>query len=177
MVDVSPVRDILSKIRRVVTGDIILPEDHNYQTDAIAKLTDIVETISPPGGAAEIPIIFPFPYPAEGFVDWHDTVTAPFMPYEDVFFIMPFNVKLKKWFFVVTYNEHPGTTILSLLDNDNTFASVEIPAGSTGTYSIQLNDYLFQEGHKFTLLCHPTQQCRYTCYLFIESMWVLGVIV
>jgi hypothetical protein len=173
MVDVSPVRDILSKIRKVVAGDTIAPEDHNYQTDAIAKLTDIVETI----GAAEIPIIFPFPYPAAGLQDWFDAVTAPFMPYEDVFFIMPFNVKLKKWFFVVTYNEHIGTMILSLRDNDNTFASAEIPPGSTGTYSIPLNDYILQEGHKFTLLCHPTQAAENVRWLFIESMWVLGVIV
>jgi hypothetical protein len=177
MVDVSPVRDILSKIRRVVTGDIILPEDHNYQTDAIAKLTDIVETISPPGGAAEIPIIFPFPYPAEGLDDYFPEVTAPFLPYAPAFFIMPFSVKLKKWFFVITRNEHPAAWTLSLLDNDNTFASVVIPAGTTGTYSIPLNDYVLQEGHKFTLLSQPTVVSGHYCWLFIESMWALGVIV
>ena len=177
MVDVSPVRDILSKIRKVVSGDTITPEDHNYQTDAIAKLTDIVETISPQGGAAEIPIILPFPYPSEGLDDYFPEVTAPFMPYEPAFFIMPFNVKLKKWFFVITRNEHPATWTLSLLDNDNTFASVEIPAETTGTYSIPLNDYVLQEGHKFTLLSQPTQVSDHFCWLIIESMWVLGVIV
>jgi hypothetical protein len=177
VVDVSPVRDILSKIRRVIDGDFILPEDHNYQTDAIAKLTDIVETISPSGAAAEIPIILPFPYPAEGFDCTWTEVTAPFLPYEDVFFIMPFNVKLKKWFFVVTLNEHPASWTLSLLDNDNAFASVEIPAETKGTYSIPLDDYVLQEGHKFTLLSQPTIVPDHFCWLFIESMWVLGVIV
>jgi len=69
MVDVSSVRNILSRIRKVVTGDIILPEDHNLQTDAIAKLADIVETISP-GGAAEIPVVFPFPYTCKELVNY-----------------------------------------------------------------------------------------------------------
>lgn len=47
MVDVSRVRTILSRIRRVVSGDIILPDDHNLQTDAITELTNIVESITP----------------------------------------------------------------------------------------------------------------------------------
>jgi hypothetical protein len=48
VVDVSRVRNILSQIRRVVTGDVILPEDHNLQTDAIAELANVVEPVGPP---------------------------------------------------------------------------------------------------------------------------------
>ena len=43
MPDVSAVRSILERIRRVRTGDLIQPEDHNDQTDAIRALTDVVE--------------------------------------------------------------------------------------------------------------------------------------
>jgi hypothetical protein len=46
VVDVSTVRSILSRIRRVVSGDVILPEDHNLQTDAVTELTNVVESIS-----------------------------------------------------------------------------------------------------------------------------------
>jgi hypothetical protein len=182
MVDVKAVRDILSKIRKVVTGDIILPEDHNYLTDAIAKLTDIVETISP-GGAVEIPVLFPFPGPSyDGFSDGGDECSPPFIPfcmrYYPEMWRMPFSVKLKKWFFELTYNEHIGTSYLSLRDNDNTIVSVAIPAGHTGTYSIPLNDYLLQEGHTFVVCCHPTVRPEQGVnWLFADSMWVLGVIV
>jgi len=48
VVDVSRIRNILSRIRRVRTGDIVMPDDHNLQTDAIAELTDVVETLGPP---------------------------------------------------------------------------------------------------------------------------------
>jgi hypothetical protein len=183
MVDVKAVRDILSKIRKVVTGDIILPEDHNYQTDAIAKLTDIVETISP-GGAVEIPVIFPFPGPCyEGGRESLERYFPPFMPfrshrYYPELWIMPFSVKLKKWFFAVTYNEFEGTAYFKLLDNDNVIASVTIPPGYLGTYSIQLNDYLLQEGHTFVSLLYPTyREDGWRRELYTDSFWVLGVIV
>jgi hypothetical protein len=177
MVDVSSVRNILSRIRKVVTGDIILPEDHNLQTDAIAKLTDIVETISP-GGAVEIPVVIPFPYTREEILDESDYYIGPFV-YNDVeTWIMPFTVKLKKWFFVVTYNTQRGPSYLTLLDNGNTIASATIPPGTTGTYSIPLNDYILQEGHDFLLHVYvPTPCPPWTCSLFIDCCWVLGVIV
>jgi hypothetical protein len=47
VVDVSRIRNILSRIRRVRTGDIVMPDDHNLQTDAITELTNVVETLGP----------------------------------------------------------------------------------------------------------------------------------
>jgi hypothetical protein len=174
MVDVSSVRNILSRIRKVVTGDIILPEDHNLQTDAIAKLADIVETISP-GAAAEIPIVFPFPQLVSvGQLTPH--IAGAFQVAWDTHFIMPFTVKLKKWFFWVTYNDWTGNAIITLLDNDDPIASVTVPVGQTGTYSIPLNDYVLYEGHDFRVQVTPTVSEWYR-YLGADSMWVLAVLV
>jgi len=43
VVDVSTVRSALSRIRRVTSGTLIMPEDHNNQTEAISRLTDVLE--------------------------------------------------------------------------------------------------------------------------------------
>jgi len=48
MFDVRAVRSVLSRIRRVRFGDPVMPEDHNDQTEAIAKLTDVVEMVEDP---------------------------------------------------------------------------------------------------------------------------------
>jgi hypothetical protein len=169
MVDVSKVRDILSKIRVVKTSDVILPEDHNLQTDAITELTNILES--------GIPIILPFPYPATGLEDQADDYCTPFSPVRAYHYYMPFSVKLKKWEFKVTYNEFIGSMIFTLLDGNDSIASVEVPAGSTGSYSITLNDYVLLEGHDFRMRSHPTQPGEYTLYIFTTVMNVTGVIV
>lgn len=36
---------VLSQIRHVASGDVILPEDHNYVVDALKKLRDILDEI------------------------------------------------------------------------------------------------------------------------------------
>lgn len=48
VVDVSSVRSVLSRIRRVTTGTLIMPEDHNDQTEAITRLTDVLEATENP---------------------------------------------------------------------------------------------------------------------------------
>ena len=42
---ISELESIINKIRVVRFGDLILPEDHNYQTDAIKKIRDIFKMI------------------------------------------------------------------------------------------------------------------------------------
>jgi len=154
VVDVSTVRNILSQIRRVITGDVILPEDHNLQTDAIAKLTDIVETIPPPGVPAGIPIILPAVTPPRFVEGGYDYEFAPFVfrhiiEVEGVLvpgFPMPFQVTLKKFLVHIRDNTLDATAAITAFhDETNVIASVSIPAGATGVFTATINDYVVPE--------------------------------
>jgi len=46
VVYVDEVRAILARIKTATADSIVMPEDHNDQTEAIAKLTDIVESLA-----------------------------------------------------------------------------------------------------------------------------------
>jgi hypothetical protein len=154
VVDVSAVRSILSQIRRVATGDVILPEDHNLQTDAITKLTDVVETVPPPGVPAGVPIILPAVTPPPFVEGGFDYEFAPFV-HRDIIveegvlapgFPMPFQVTLKKFLVQIGLNELDATAIITAFhDETNVIASISIPAGATGIFTTTINDYIVPE--------------------------------
>jgi hypothetical protein len=136
VVDVSSVRNILSQIRRVVTGDVILPEDHNLQTDALTALTDVVEAIPEP----------PPPPPQVLILSGGDAVNSlcwvgarRFMG----FFRLPFDAKIRRFLFYVGVNYRNGDVVISLrLGTGAIVSNITIPAYGIGTYSSDLLEYL-----------------------------------
>jgi len=52
--DYSKIEDILSKIRTVKYGDYVLAEDHNYQTDAIKELLNLIKQLESQVGAGNL---------------------------------------------------------------------------------------------------------------------------
>jgi hypothetical protein len=140
VVDVSSVRNILSRIRRVVTGDVILPEDHNLQTDALTALTDVVEAIPEP------PPPPPPPPPQVLILSGGDAVNSlcwvgagRFMGY----FILPFNAKIRRFLFYVGLNYRDGPVVISLRIGTGAIVSnITIPAYAAGTYMSDLLEYL-----------------------------------
>jgi hypothetical protein len=140
VVDVSSVRSILSRIRRVVTGDVILPEDHNLQTDALTALTDVVEAIPEP------PPPPPPPPPQVLILSGGDAVNSLcWVGVRNIigFFKLPFNAKLKQFQFRTGFNNRDGPAeIVVRHEGVADVGSITIPAGGVGEYSADLGDYL-----------------------------------
>jgi hypothetical protein len=132
VVDVSSVRSILSQIRRVVTGDVILPEDHNLQTDALTALTNVVEAIPET--------------PQTLVLSGGDAVNS--LCWVGVgniigFFKLPFNAKIRRFIFHVGFNNRDGPVLISLRHAEGAnIANITILAGGTGTFSTPLLEYL-----------------------------------
>jgi hypothetical protein len=140
VVDVSSVRNILSRIRRVVTGDVILPEDHNLQTDALTALTDVVEAIPEPPPP-------PTPPPPQALVlaggDAVNSLCWVGIGNIIGFFTLPFNAKIKRFIFYAGFNNRNGPVLISLRHAGGpVIDNITIPAGGTGTYSTALIEYL-----------------------------------
>jgi hypothetical protein len=185
VVDVSTVRSILAQIRRVVSGDVILPEDHNLQTDAITELTDVVETISPP----RMPIILPATTPISLLEGGYIYQSAPFMAVdvavgEDVLipgFPVPFQVTLKKFLVHIEINELDGPAIIKALhDGTNIIATITVPAGDTGVFTATIDDYVVPENGRISYYIDLSEaslatETHYT-YMVIFYMYLAGVI-
>jgi hypothetical protein len=140
VVDVSSVRSILSRIRRVVTGDVILPEDHNLQTDALTALTDVVEAIPEPPPP-------PSPPPPQVLIlSGGDAVNS--LCWVGVgnligFFKLPFDAKIRRFIFHVGFNNRDGPALISLRHAEGpVIGNITILAGVTGTFSTPLLEYL-----------------------------------
>jgi hypothetical protein len=181
VVDVSTVRSILSQIRRVVSGDIILPEDHNLQTDAITKLTDIVEAILPTG----VPIMLHPAEPPGPLSGGYDFEYAPFMSAFDAprygelapGFPMPFQVTLKKFIVRIGYNELDATsTITAFHDETNAIATISIPAGDTGLFTATINDYVIPENGRIAFYVDLSASSTGVGRIDIMFMYLLGTI-
>ena len=185
MVDVSSVRNILSQIRRVVTGDVILPEDHNLQTDAITELTDVVETISPPS----IPIILPAIGPLPGTIGGYALEFAPFTHMEigpidgtlQPGFLMPFQVTLKRFFVRVQENSLNGDAVISVLhDETDVITTISVPAGTTGMFTETINDYVIPENGRIAFYVDLTASSEFIddtrTFINIPYMYLVGVI-
>jgi hypothetical protein len=189
VVDVSAVRGILSQIRRVVSGDIILPEDHNLQTDAITKLTDVVETIPPPGAPAGVPIILPAVTPPFFVQGGYDYEFAPFV-YRDIIevdgvlvpgFPMPFQVTLKKFLVHIRDNLLDATATITVFhDETNIITTISIPAGATGVFTTTINDYIVPENGRIAFYVDLRASSPYidtrSRLLKILYMYLVGVI-
>jgi hypothetical protein len=139
VVDVSSVRTILSRIRRVVTGDVILPEDHNLQTNALTALTDVVEAIPEPPPP-------PTPPPPQVLIlsggDAVNSLCWVGVGNRIGFFRLPFNAKLKQFIFSVDYNVRNGPVQITVIHDGGPYVgSVNIPAYGTGVYVADLGDY------------------------------------
>jgi hypothetical protein len=185
VVDVSTVRSILSQIRRVVSGDIIQPEDHNLQTDAITELTDVVEAISP----ARIPIILPAASTISLLWGGSSYMSAPFLAAEiavdeDVLvpgFPMPFQVTLNKFLVHIEINELDGPAIIKALhDGTNIIATITVPAGDTGVFTATIDDYVVPENGRISYYIDLREASLATethhTYMVIFYMYLAGVI-
>jgi hypothetical protein len=140
VVDVSSVRNILSQIRRVVTGDVILPEDHNLQTDALTALTDVVEAIPEPPPP-------PTPPPPQALVlAGGDAVNSLcWVGAGNIigYFKLPFDVKLKKFILYIKVNNRDGSAVVTVRhERETDVGSVTVPPNAAGEYSADLGDYL-----------------------------------
>jgi hypothetical protein len=140
VVDVSSARNILSRIRRVVTGDVILPEDHNLQTDALTALTNVVEAIPEPPPP-------PTPTPPQVLVlSGGDAVNSLcWVGIGNIigFFRLPFNAKLKRFILRIGFNNRDGPAAVTVRhEGGPAVGSIIIPAGGTGEFETLLDDYL-----------------------------------
>jgi hypothetical protein len=185
VVDVSSVRNILSQIRRVVTGDIILPEDHNLQTNAVTELTNIVEAIQP----TVVPIMLHPAGPPGPLQGSYDYEYAPFMIGFDAprngelapGFPMPFQVTLKKLIVRIDHNNLDATgTISAFHDETNEIATISIPAGDTGLFIATINDYVIPENGRIAFYIDLRASSDFVDttprFMDVAFMYLLGVV-
>jgi hypothetical protein len=149
VVDVSSVRNILLRIRRVVSGDVILPEDHNLQTDALTALTNVVEAIPEPPPP-------PTPPPPQVLIlsggDAVNSLCWVGVGNRIGFFRLPFNVKLKQFIFRVEYKVRYGPAQINVVHDGGPYVgSVNIPAYGTGVYVADLGDYLLPANNSISV--------------------------
>jgi hypothetical protein len=168
-----------------VSGDIILPEDHNLQTDAITELTDVVEAISPP----RIPIILPAVGPLPGTIGSYTLEFAPFTHMEigprdgtlQPGFAMPFQVTLKKFIVHVFENRLDGDSTISVLhDETDVVTAISIPAGTTGVFTTTIGDYVIPENGRIAFLVDLTASSEFIddnyTFINIPYMYLVGEI-